>query len=417
MSKRKGTTEAKLENTRRYVRAFGEMAGFMDRIDDVRHAIQRGYAEAIQQPPSFDSHGSILGRESPRQEQVSRKAAWIASHRLGSRAFCVMNQLVQCQAGRYFSPLLQQVEMLGYPTRPVPFESFVPLAKQRRAMARIDALFVDPVSMRLTVVKGCSVEQLQRRLDRDASVMEENLWVRHRQLALAREVPTKHIATLVLAEMILRSALPDWDVDTMLVAVEREDCSWNYEGIQFSGTALAELAEQWNPVREEQVIWSADAAGVLAFGSTELDRLPRVPAKEPLNGLPVDRATRCRMVLETLWLQQAGVDGLAVGGRGEIATAVEDRYLIHYSQDLRRHDFEDCLAIGGFIERPRYAGKCYALTPLGVFEALLSRRQIEPEMRTPQSPDPASHLVSSVHNQARLWARYTEGEQVIVGAA
>jgi len=146
----------------------------------------------------------------------------------------------------------------------------------------------------------------------------------------------------------------------------------------------------------------------------ELQRIPEIPAKNRLNRLPVDRATRSYMILDYLWELQKDADRLVVVDVPEIAGAIRQRHLIVYPIDLRRHDIEDCLARGGFVERTRYDGSGYALAPSGVARAVIMRQQLnQPGPYVMDVEDAEPHLLSPIRHQARLWAAYKNGDRVL----
>lgn len=399
--------EAKMENVRRFVRAYGELAGYVDRIDDLQHQVLAAFREASTSTATFESVGSILGRHYQKHEQVARKAAWIAQHKLQTRAFAVGNHFVQRQNDVQFSPVVQQLEQLGYQSRGVNFDSFSRLLTDRSWVKRIDALMVRPDAGELVLVKACSFEQLQRQLDEHSSVMTPNLWVPVPQREFCELVPSKFLVSLTYAEWILRSAFPEFDVRSILLVVDPGPVNWRHKGFDVTGTALRHIQAEHHPLSGFDVVWEGEEHDVA------YQDIAKIPAADPLNALPVDRAARARMVLEWMWREQAVSDGLAPMTVQEISKSVKKAHLIHYTPDLRRHDLEDCLVTGGYIERPRYEKKCYVLTPLGVFEALVSRQQLAPASGFEHGRDVLAKALGSIRNQARLLARYAEGEQVI----
>ena len=410
--KRRATNEAQIENTRRFVRAYGELAGYVDRIDDLQHRLVATYKAAVESAPTYGTIGSILERSSSRSESISRKAAWIASHQLNSRTFGVGNFVVQSQGGRSFSPLIKQVDRLGHEPRPVNYKSFLDKLEERPWERRFDGILVDPGDERITVVKGCSLAAAPAIKRRKGTYSGPNLWV-PRGTPPARRVSPKKLAALTLAEFVLSSAFPDFQVDTILVVMNTDEGAWDFEGFRSTGTPLRHLDDVAGDLSCLPTVWHGDVSGVGRTGTDYLDQVPLIPASNDFNRLPVDRATRCRMILEYMWSVQSASDDLTGVTVAQIADAISRRHLLWYTHDWRRHDLEDCLAMGGFIERPRYASKQYVLTPLGVFEALVARQQMRPAATFASEKDVTSYLLSAVHRQARLWARYSEGEQVL----
>jgi hypothetical protein len=401
--------EAKIENVRKFVRAYGEIAGYVDRVDDLQFQLISSLKLACESEPTFDSVGSILGRLPQRSEIIMRKAAWIAQRQCKSRAFCVGNQLVQQQSELFFSAVINQLEHLGLSPRQVPYQSFQSCLKGLKWSRRVDGVLVDPVAMQITVVKGCSTDQVRQwPSEGDSCESVPSLWNPSPRTSWDTFVPSSFIRGLTYSHFILKSAFPAFTIRTILLVVDPSVTSWAHRGYDVTDLSLGDATEDSIGISDERCIWHA-----VSQNSDHFSAVPDIASKEWLSKLPVDRATRCRMILEKMWTLQAAADGLAPMSASEISKAVESSYLVNYTADWRRHDIEDCLAVGGFIERPRFERKCYVLTPLGVFEALLSRLQLAPASEFRHETDVGARAFSAIRNQARLLARYSEGEQVI----
>lgn len=400
--------EAKIENVRKFVRAYGEISGFIDRVDDLQHQISASLKFASESDPCFESVGSILGKLPRQQESIMRKAAWIAQRRCESRAFCVGNHLVQERGGSHYSAVINQLSHLGMSPRKVHYSSFEEKIAGLKYNKTIDGVLVDQSSSQITVIKGCSVDQVKKMNAGDSADMAPSLWVPKPMPAWNYNVPSKLLRGLVYANFILRSAFPDFHVRTILLQVDPGLADWAHRGFDVSDLVLQQLADDMTPLSQDRLIWQSNGSE-----GVDYSKVPAIPTSLWLNKLPVDRATRCRMILQEMWLMQASSDGLARMKVSDISSRVESEYLVRYTPDWRRHDIEDCLALEGYIERPRFEPKCYVLTPLGVFEALVSRLQLGPAIEFRHGQDSVARTLSAIRHQARLLARYAEGEQVI----
>lgn len=394
------TNEAKIENLRRWIRAYGEIAGYADRLGSIQEGVEQAYREAFERRADFDVLGSILGRQYKSAEAVARKAAWIAQWHSSCRAVCVGTQILQKQNHRFQCAMLDQIAQLGIKIKPVVFESFTEHMDSTPHVKRVDAVLPDTERRRITVVKGVSTDRMRLRDSTELFSSGAGTCV---------EVPANVVASLIFAEWILRSAMPDYEVRCIVAGVSPDPGIWTFRAFETSGSILRDVQERTVglPVSKER--WTS----VLGAGSMDLlDSVPDLPVRDPFMKLPVDRATRAHMILDAVWKRQAASSQLISMSVSEIAEDVQDRFLINYTPDWRRHDIEDCLIPGGFVERLRYERKRYALTPLGVFEAMMAHRQLATPMRAAKLEEDVPHLLRVVQRQARLLARYADGEQV-----
>ncbi len=399
-------TEAGLDSVYNDVRAYAQVAGYYDKIEDLEIRISQGFSTASESEMTFEAASAILRGRLADGEGVQRRAAWYAQRVLGGRSCCVGNHVLQERDGKLMSPLVEQLKQYGLAVRDVDFTNIRDAVAPVRPKKRIEGLIIDQPCNKLTLIKGLGIER--RRL-----LQEPTLFDRNPRHAVVRRATTSAIGTLVMGEWILRSALPTVDVRCILMLVDPDLHSRDFMAIETTGTFVKQLSGEWHSLEPNSVVGSSDLWRQAGHDLEDLALPSTLVAREGLMRLPVDRATRCLMVLDVLWSRQAGASGLAAMTVGEIAREVERRFLIEYTNDHRRHDIEDCLENGGFVERPPYESKCYALTATGVYQGLVTRRLLSKGLAKAFDGDLEANVLGPIRKQARLWARYHGGDQVV----
>lgn len=404
--KRYPQTEAKLESVFSAVRAYASIAGHYDNIHELETRIARSWADTTKSGLTFDVVGSILGRAIKEDERRSRWGAWLAGRLFSGRATCVGNHVIQQRQNGFESPLVGQLQSLGLPTRRIAFKQFTETLRGYRTQRRIDGMLVNLGEPQITVIKTAV-------LPLRAPTEEPSLFNPRPVGKPSFIVPSSAITPLVIAEWVLRSSLPSVPVRCLMFLIDGDRDSREFFAFDTTGTYLQQLTKSTFDLSACQVAKSSCELRAEGVDLESLASCPDIVTRESLMKLPVDRATRAMMCIDALWSRQASRQGLSVMTAGELAKEVEHRFLINYTRDHQRHDLEDCLVNRGFIERPSYERKCYALTPIGVFQALLQRRLFQTNAIAIGPHDAEPSVLAPIRRQAKLWARYQAGEQII----
>ncbi|MBL8876348.1 MAG: hypothetical protein JNM86_11190 [Phycisphaerae bacterium] len=399
--------EASLESVLEAVRAYAAIAGHIDTLVDLEQRISQSWARATEQPFSFDDHSMILGR-AKRTDITTRWSAWIAQRIFNCRATCVGNHLVQVRGAKPESPVLQQLEHYGLETRPVDLDDVIKFGTKSPVPPHkcIDGLLISAGAGELVVVRSA-------KLQRQRSTESPTLFNPSPRPVASSAISSRTIASLIQSEFLLRSALPSAKIRCVVALVDSDVESREFYLYETTGAFYRQI--QGPNFNLGSLPLLASSRDILAKGE-DLEEIANPPSwvvREPLMRLPVDRATRAMMILDVLWQLQASSPGLVAMGVSEIAQEVQKRFLIEYTSDHQRHDLEDCLVNGKFIEQPTYEKKCFALTPAGVFQALVGRRMLQIVRRPKGEDDADPFILAPIRRQARLWARYYRGEQVI----
>jgi hypothetical protein len=411
---RRRTGEAQLESLPTLVRAYAAITAYLPRFDELERQIAQAYQAAAKTPATFSSVASILGPSLRSPDFVTRRVAWVAQHVFGLRAYCVGNFILQQVDAQYESSLVAQIAEFGYDPRPLHALRFIAAFEQYRPQSKIDALIVDPIERVVWVIKGSTFQQAKARRSTNAdSVTGPFLFGPGDRPMSDVFVSNRALAGLLFAAQVVGVSFPSFDIRPMFMVVDEDPFSWHFQLHDLSGLYLKRLSGGSLCIDDYAI---RDSSVLLKRRGIDPERLEIVAplgAKDLLNRLPADRATRSYMFLNRLWEKQAGSERLEVAKIGAIADSITKKHMVVYPRDLRRHDVEDCLERGDLIERPRYEGRVFGLTPSGITQLLLLRRQLlagEPNLAFTEAD---SHMLSAIRKQAQLWARYREGNQVI----
>jgi len=388
--------------------AYASVTAYVNQIPELEMKIARAYSAVVNERAEFDSFNALLGRSYPQREQWIRHVAWIAQHSFALRAHCVGNKILLAKDHERFSPIVDQLEMLGFESYRNTFsdqDKFLPDGVD--SSTRIDSVLVDVAKNRVLLIKGFELDAASRR----GSSMPLFDSVIGNEGALPIRAPG--VASLAMASNIVRTAFRDIRVVPVAMLLDGVHEGWRFRAFSLEKSIdLINLDASFDLAASEEIASSSQMqrAGI---DLDELRYLPSIPASNVLNTLPVDRATRCLMMLELLWNRQREVpQHLAVLRGSELGNLMESHFHIAYPNDLRRHDIEDCLERNGLIERPAYEGNAYALTPRGVARTLLMKRLFVGSFEHEDADDLKNHVLSHISKQSRLWAQYRAGQRV-----
>jgi len=421
-------SELASENLLEMVRAYAAITTYLPQYPELATQIVAAYNAAAVEPVTFEGISKILRAKSGSKEAVSRRVAWLSQHILHNQARCVSYPIVQHRDQpingeidrQYHSPIVEQVATsLGLEAEPVNYNNFMPLFDNSHFVNRIDAVVVD-VADEITVycVKGCLASQLPSgHLQMAAPVATQQLfscWDENLKQVPQVKVPSQHIRALILASWILGSAFKGLRIVPVYVVVDDPDAGWNFQAhrLDFAKPCLQDVRGSSFDVSPYPVLESSVAYTVQGIDVSLLERVPEIPVKNPLSSLPVDRATRCNMLLNVVWASQACSERLEAITVSALRERTEELYLISYPVDLLRHDLEDCLERQNLLMRPHEPTKAYALTPESVAHILLLRRQFARDRTAMNYSDADSNILAPVRKQAALWARHKQGINV-----
>ncbi len=411
----KKLNEASIESVLTAVRAYAALAGHYDSVYDLELQISQAWNHATRGEFTYEDHSVILGSQREAAD-VSRWGAWIAQGLFQTRACSVGNHLFQVKnsaesEARYTSSILGQLRQVGLKTRNIPWPAVIKLAHSVSRILpkkKIDGLLIRPGMNEIVVLKCV---QIQRAKGNEPA----SLFNPKPAFSISDTVYSSDVLTLIVAEMMVRLAInsPSIDVRCVLMAVDPMHGNREFYAYDTTGTYAQQIKGSRFSVSNFKLI--ASSASMISRGEDVegLANPPRLVVREPLMRLPVDRATRCMMLLDVMWHHQCNATGLRATKLSELSDEVERRFLIDYSSDHRRHDMEDCLVRESFVERPKYESNRYALTPAGVFQAIVGRRMLQTIDRPRSDVDAEEFVLAPIRRQARLWARYSRGEQVV----
>ncbi len=380
-----------------------------DTVPELERKIVEACSSATSAPPTFDDFTSLVDTTMRSKDIVSRKIAWISQHAFGARAWSV-GQKILLRKPRLTSPLIDQVRALGIEAMPLDLQRCDDVARQNfEVQTKIDALLLDMANNTIFVVKGCSYSQAMKQSNGRLvlNTGQPSLFTPSDRLLGNVCVARSAVSALILAHLVLKSAFNHMEIRPVFMVVDDVDCGWHHQAFDLAPAFMAKLDADAVQLDEYDAVASSLDLQGLRGDSDALAPLPQWKTADFLAIAPVDRPTRCLMLLTALWRRQRGSGReLVPVPATALAEAVSERYGLVYPVDLRRHDLEDCLRAGGFIRRVRYAENSYAITPTGVGRIYLMKRKFYARA----NPDLGAHALRSIRVQAQRWARYQGGQ-------
>jgi hypothetical protein len=404
MSKAKAVSEAKLDHLVDWMNWYGHGAAILDRWDDIESIALAAYTDAVESEMSFDRLNNIIRMHARSEELLITRPAWLGQHLFKSRALCVGNRLLTTQRGEWQCPLVDQMQWLGLEARPVQFPWIARSIQAYPFSQTLDALFWLPDQQTIIPLKSVPLKRLK--FDGFFNPAQLKLFPTEAQSSEAY-VDSKYVYALTVAQWLLGNAFPRLTVRPHLLLVDSE--GWHHELYETTGVSLREVFPKQHPLGKLRLRHSTICNANLLPQSPEL--VPSLPVAHPLDALPVTRAMRCHMMLNTLWERQATQTRLHWLSSRKLTKGIEERHLVHYPTEMKRHDIEDCLENGRLIQRPLYHPGSFALTPAGVMTVLLMQQQLRAPRRVTEDLDIA--LLSPIRDQARFWKEYMSGQNNI----
>jgi len=390
--------------------AYAEITAYIGNVPELETKISSAYTQACGQSVEFDSFNGLLGTSYPASQQWIRHVSWIAQHVFAERALCVGNKIEQQRKGRFSSPLVGQLERLGFE----PFETMwnttrVESFGPSKPMNCIDAIFCNRAKNTVYLVKGVTLQNAAKRQS-PAGLFPMPLFESVFARSFAMTCKGRVMATLRVAHDIVKCSFPVMRVIPVVLVADQVNQGWMF--VAFDCTPAMRSTEYSNRVELSQYAELAHHEQIISAGM-DLDQIRYMPSRitrDHLLHLPADRASRCLMILELLWHRQAAAgDKLATTSAADLGRKIKSCFELEYPPDLRRHDLEDCLERGGFIERPAYEGNRYALTPTGMVRSLLMKRMFVGRSELEDDEDLRQHILSHIYRLSNLWAQYRSG--------
>lgn len=376
----------------------------------LRQEIYDLYRTIIRTPQSFEDFGSLLNTAYFEQVLRVQRAAWIAQHLFGGRP-CAVNQKVVLGGSGSVSPLIEQAKLRDYlvcETNPRELEAEwmeqYPFTQQF-----VDSALFNTDRRSISIVKAVSFSQVNRSKETilrpgptlfevDRSAVFENL-----------HVDRAILSSLLFARKLLTQSIPGAKVRLYVIVLSDDAYSWNFQCTDVTDVDESDLSKKW--IRLDPLPLHSSIKEYLAKGVVErLQNLPgnfNCPTLEQCLAdlVPVDRATRSMMMLRQLYHSQllaSNDDQLAILSASELAGVVEGDYRIFYPRDQRRHDIEDCLWRGGFIDRPMRGCNAYSITPRGYMRLLI----LKPKYNKMIPPWPQEFVFGQIGDLMSTWRRY-----------
>lgn len=386
------------------VRCYASMTAHSHRMADLERDVVRACESSRASRPGMHDFSFLMPRTPRHRDDVVRRVAWAAQHIYKSRAWSVGQKLLARRGKQWYSPLARQIGRLGYEPSPVNITKILQAwPADVTWQDRIDAMLVEPVLDTVTLVKGISYSQAQKLSSQLwPNGDKESLFSRDGRFLLRLFVRSDAMATLVLAKQVLSAAFPMLKVSCIFLVVDDPECSWQFQSHDVSNTLPEQLAGHRICLDDFDLDCTHfNFADELKADTDAFSLLPTWGGPDPLQAAPVDRPTRCLMILEEMWRrQQTRADRLVASRPSDLAEAVSQDYGIEYPPDLWRHDMEDCLERGRFIDRLPDRDSCFGILPTGVARLLLLKRRFDDDKK----PLTTGSIMQTLTLQARLWA-------------
>jgi len=336
---------------------------------------------------------------------VQRKIAWAAQHIYNMRAWAVGPHLFEKRDRQYFSPLLEQLRVLGIDVCDPAVHRFRRQSLDRAkkwSQVALDAFLFDQVTQEVVLVKGCSWSQAK---SLDASIKSElpgdGLFSPTDRVFTDFYAKAEAIRPLLHAKKLIELACPSITVKCEFMLVDDPGCSWRFQSHDMSSVDLRRLARSKTLCLDDLPCTKTflDFEALLYRDSDAFAQLPKWSGGDFLNLVPIDRPTRSLMQLQEIFtLQELTPNALSVVPASAITKSVSSRYHLFYPANRQRHDLEGVLRSGGFVRRPRTGTNSYGITAKGIARSLIMKQKFQPS-----SDFSSSRLIIEIQRQAELW--------------
>lgn len=380
----------------------------------IQSDVAAAYRTLTLTPPSIEDFTSMLDSSFLLSHALCHKGSWIMQRLLEGRPCCV-NQKILLPGQDLRSPLVEQIALRGFARK----QSTIPDVAETWTMQRprvqqsIDALLVRRDSSTVSLVKVVSFSQVRRRSNQIRFVqqqpslfgeMETNRILENAYVA--REV----LGSLIFAREVLEAATVGVSVRLFILILDDAPGSWKFQCHEVSAATPEHLESSLVALDEFSPIKTTRDFGRIT--AKLIDRFASIPSSRPMvslnrglkENIPVDRATRCLMMLNWLFDKQrvsSDSNSLGVVSFTDLTDVVESEYEIFYPKDQRRHDVEDCLWRGGFIDRVARTQNAYAIKPKGLMRVMIMKPKYNPMVPAFS----ARHALSEIGLLGEIWRK------------
>lgn len=408
-------TEAQLDHFEYLVDAYAAVKAYWGKVEELESQIQDTFLEMAQDSPTFDSVQSILGRQVDYKHLVPSRVAWVLQHGFDCRAACVRNRYVYVRESRgetsFGSPLLEQIKLASQSPATLDLGSIARQRSARKARKIIDSFLIDAPNSVCYVAIGQTLESAKKLYGaaRAEDYSMSFLSTTDREIH-GVSVAASDLLGLDLARELLSEALPSFKIIPLVVVIDDVQTGRGFQVHDLSPYRPSTKAQGSICLDDYDVAFSSRAWVQSGRDLDELEQVPAWPTSDLLHNVPVDRASRCAMMLNCLWeAQDKRPSTLYARTWSQLGGMAERQYRIAFSKDLRRHDVEAGLERAKYIERLTYDPTQFALTPRGVARAILMRRLFSRVSQAEFDNGISINILGAVHQQADLWRRYREG--------
>lgn len=385
------------------VECYATVSAYQDRFPELERRLVEICEGITSRRPTMQDFSDVLIRNPQTKEEVIRKIAWACQHIFDTRAWCVGQKVLFQRKGesKPKSPLVSQLRRLGYQSTPIDLLFIEQVWKDFRIQDRLDAMLVDLKQGIVYLVKGCSYTQAKNHSpDLWTNRASDSLFAHDGQFLSRLHVKSDAIGTLLLARDVIAGSFPNLKVKCVFITIDDVECTWRYQVQDLSSADPAKLKKTKICLDDYDVISThANFQELFEQDADAFSSLPRWAASDYLHSSPVDRPTRAIMILSEMWRTQAISKKLCSFRAIDLAEQVQVTYKIEYPTDLWRHDIEDCLERGRFIQRAPGAGSGYAISAKGVARLLLLLRRFNPLVHLS-----SSSFLDTVSKHAKVWA-------------
>lgn len=396
----------------RLVELLHNQSQFGSALPGIRAEFASVYSALTTTPPSIDDFISMLDSSFLARHALAHKGSWIVQRLLEGRPCCV-NQKILLPGQDLKSPLVEQMTLKGLSRGPSRIGETVQRWRREcpRVQQSVDALLVRSDSQSVSLVKVCSlsrVKQYSRHL-RFAERQRTLFGCENDQKVIENvNVPREVIGSLLLARDVITSATFGAAIRLFVVIVDDAPGCWNFQCHDVTGATVADLKTK--AVNLDQFTSIKSTRSVASSQANLIDYFSGVPSARRITNLhqglkdvvPVDRSTRCLMMLSTLFDRQriaSESKELEVMSFRDLTNIVEDEYDVYYPKDQRRHDVEDCLWRGDFIGRVTRTRNEYAIKPKGMVRMMLLRPRYNPMVPAFS----AANVLSEIDLLSEIW--------------
>lgn len=357
-----------------------------DAAADLENRIWATFVRLTKSPPCVEDFTSFHDSAYSATIAKSHKASWIAQALFGGRPCCV-NQRLFLSNGMPVSPIIEQMSMRGMRCAAPDMRHLKRdlLSRYDWASQLLDALLVQSDRNTVFIVRACSYSQVKRySTSLEHVAYNDNLFEPDRALLRGAAILRDLVGSLMLARDLISACAPDVTVKPVLFVVDDREGSWNFQCHDMTELNSSHVSQNRVSLDRFPVLHSIKDFPSLSRKHSGFNPLPNASRCFSLehylrDAVPVDRGTRCLMMLREVYQRQLrSTGGLEVVRAQELADLVNNEYRVFYPPDQRRHDIEDSLWRSGFIDRPFQTENAYAIKAKGIARMAVLKTKLNP---------------------------------------